>query len=343
MANTTPNAASSEHYHSLEYTHIIEGVISLAFIGLLGAVLYFCYKRKLTQNFFGQRTSKKNGDSSFREEIRLRQFQFEELDKATENFSQQCLLGSGAFGNVYKGTFGEEGTQAIKRAHADSYQSVQEFRNEVELLSRVKHRNLVGLVGYCEEDGGRGSKILVYEYVPNGSLLEYILGKRGLTLTWRQRVNIAIGAAKANYHITEWARPSIERGNVDEILDVNLLSEPCNMEMMLKMAKLGLRCAVKVPKQRPTMTQVWKELEEALYESDNFINNQPSRGSRRSIVNAHCRSVDYDTSQSSMSIDGIGLQRFHVEMDSLSFQSTSLRCLETCSVSIDIDKSNLRG
>ncbi|KAK6922545.1 hypothetical protein RJ641_010849 [Dillenia turbinata] len=235
MANASPNAASSEH---------VEGVISLAFIGLLGAVLYFCYKRKLTPNFFHQRTSKQNNDSSLSEKIRLRQlFQFEELNKATENFSDQCLLGSGAIGNVYKATFEEEGTLAIKRAHADSYQIV-------ELLSRVKHRNIVGLVGYCEEDG-----------------------KRVRTLTWRRSVNIAIGAAK----------------------------EPCNMEMMLKMAKLGLRCAVKVPKQRPKMAQ------------------------------------------SSLSIDRIGLQRFHIEMDSLGFQSTSLRCLETGSIIIEIDKNNLRG
>lgn len=59
----------------------------------------------------------------------LRRFQLEELVKATNNFSQECLLGSGGFGNVYKGTFDVEGTLAIKRAHSDSYQSLEEFRN----------------------------------------------------------------------------------------------------------------------------------------------------------------------------------------------------------------------
>ena len=63
------------------------------------------------------------------EELSLRRFQLEELERATNNFSKDCLLGSGAFGNVYKGTFGVEGTLAIKRAHADSFQSVEEFRN----------------------------------------------------------------------------------------------------------------------------------------------------------------------------------------------------------------------
>ncbi|KAF8406637.1 hypothetical protein HHK36_008727 [Tetracentron sinense] len=331
------------------------------------------------------------------EKVKARRFQLEELEKATKNFSNDCLVGSGAFGNVYKGTFDVEGTLAIKKARVDSYQSVQEFRNEVELLSRVRHRNLVGLVGYCEEAGAKGAKVLVYEYVPNGSLLEYIIGRRGRTLTWRQRVNLAIGAAKGIAHLHEGvkpsiihrdikpsnilvgdgfeakvsdfglvklgpvgdeshvssqikgtpgyldpayctsfhlspfsdARPSLERGSVEDILDANLLLEPCNMEMMLKMGKLGLRCVVEIPKERPTMTQVWKELEEALYSVDYFIHKQPSRGSLRSM-------------ESFVSIDGIGLQRFLVDMDSLSFQSTSLRCLETNSIStIDAEANNL--
>jgi len=61
--------------------------------------------------------------------ISLRCFDFKELEKATANFSQDCLLGSGAFGNVYKGTFELEGTLAIKRAHFESFTSVDEFRN----------------------------------------------------------------------------------------------------------------------------------------------------------------------------------------------------------------------
>lgn len=63
------------------------------------------------------------------EKILLRRFQLEELVRATDNFSQECLVGSGAFGNVYRGTFPDEGTLAIKKPRADSYQSVEEFRN----------------------------------------------------------------------------------------------------------------------------------------------------------------------------------------------------------------------
>ncbi|TXG59856.1 hypothetical protein EZV62_014429 [Acer yangbiense] len=349
----------------------------------------------------------------------------------------------GGFGNVYQGTFDSDGIVAIKRAHAASYQSVEEFRNEVRLLSKVKHRNLVGLVGFCEEAGAKGAKALVYEYVPNGSLLDYIMGRGGRNLTWKQRVDIAIGAAKGiahlhdgvkpsiihrdikpsnillgdgfeakvsdfglvkmgpigdqshvssqikgtpgyldpayctsyhlspfsdvysfgvillqliaarpavdttrshnNYHIIEWSRPSIESGNIEEILDTNLLTKPCNMEVMLKMGQLGLRCVVKTPKDRPTMTQVWQQLEEAVSEADNFIgrSSQIERGTRRSSV------LDRDySSQSFVSIDGVGFQRFRIEMDSSqSFQSSSLRRFEIDSIiSIDVDdKNNLRG
>lgn len=112
------------------------------------------------------------------EELFVRRFEMLELMKATNNFSQDCLLGSGGFGSVYRGILDAEVTVAIKKPHADSYQSVQEFRNgeksmyklkmalhfvnhsflyspetEVKLLSKVKHKNLLALVGYCEEPG----------------------------------------------------------------------------------------------------------------------------------------------------------------------------------------------
>lgn len=151
------------------------------------------------------------------------------------------------------------------------------------------------------------------------------------------------------------ARPSIESGNIQEILDASLLSEPCNTEIMLKMANLGLRCVVKTPKQRPTMKQVWQELEDALYAADNFIHKRDftSRDSRRSIAGSRQsidqqgshRSMDNynDYSQSFVSVDGVGFQRFRIEMDSQSFQTTSFRYFETPSLSIEVDKNNLRG
>ncbi|KAM4128976.1 hypothetical protein ACJW30_02G209700 [Castanea mollissima] len=140
------------------------------------------------------------------------------------------------------------------------------------------------------------------------------------------------------------ARPSLEKGRVEEILDVNLLSEPCNMEILLKMAQLGLRCSVKVPKQRPTMNQVWQELAEAQHSADNFISKHPSSAALISSgSSAPCESMDNDYSQSFVSLTGVGLQRLHVEMESYSFRSTSLRCLAENSISVEFDKKNLKG
>ncbi|KAE8715913.1 hypothetical protein F3Y22_tig00110159pilonHSYRG00193 [Hibiscus syriacus] len=325
------------------------------------------------------------------EKLRLRRFQVEELEKGTKNFSADCLLGSGAFGNANKGTFEVEGTLAIKRAHAESYQSVEEFRN-----------------------GPKGAK---YWFMNMYHMVLYLsiswVGRGGGSLTWRQRVNITIGAAKGfkvsdfglvkmgpigdqshvnsqikgtpgyldpayctsfhsspfsgvysfgvillqltaarlamdssrshpNYHIIDWMRPSIERGHIEEILETILLSRPCNMDMMLTMGELGLRRVAKMPKDRPTMTQVWQELENTLYSLDNLIDKQPLRRSKptttpmfpRPTEQGHHRSFDQDYSQSFVSIDGVGFQKFHVELDSIS--SKSLRCFEFDSASIDM-------
>ncbi|KAL6226975.1 hypothetical protein ACLB2K_000934 [Fragaria x ananassa] len=442
----SPQSLPDSTHHASLQTHIWGGFVIGILTVVIVALLYFLCSKKLIpalrrRREEGKLSPKKHalkGRLKHEEKINLRRFHLEELVKATKNFDNDCMLGSGAFANVYKGTFEDLGTVAIKRSHADSFQSVEEFRNEVRLLSKVKHRNLVGLVGYCEESGSRGGKVLIYEYVPNGSLLDYIMGRKWISLSWRQRVNIAIGAAKGishlhegvnpsiihrdikpsniligdgfeakvsdfglvksgpvgddshvssqikgtpgyldpaycasfhlsqfsdvysfgiillqlissrpavdmtgnrpRNHIIDWARPSLERGRVEEILDANLLSEPCNLEVMLKMGKLGLRCVVKVPKSRPTMSQVCRELEEALYSADNKQQLRESRRSNRQPTDqGFRRSMDYDQSLNSVSLDGIGFQKFHVDLDSISFQSTSLRCLENNSIEIDIE------
>lgn len=146
------------------------------------------------------------------------------------------------------------------------------------------------------------------------------------------------------------ARPSLERGTIDEIIDANLLMEQCNMEMMFKMGQLGLKCVAKVPKERPTMTQVWQELEAALFSAENVIFKQPSNGSLKlaslssgSMGSRNHQRKQLDYSQSSVSIDGIRLQRFHMDIDRLSFGSANLRCLDAYSISIEDDSFDLTG
>lgn len=111
------------------------------------------------------------------------------------------------------------------------------------------------------------------------------------------------------------------------------------MEMMLKMGQLGLKCVAKEPKERPTMTQVWQELEANLNFEDHFSPRQILAMDPPRLRSNHS-TIDYEYSQSIVSVDGIGLQRFHVDVDSLSFRSASLRCLET-SMSMDEEGQRL--
>lgn len=97
-----------------------------------------------------------------------RAFRYEALSAATRGFSERQKLGQGGFGPVYRGRLADGREVAVKRLGAGSRQGAREFRNEATLLSRVQHRNVVNLIGYCAH--GPDDKLLVYEYVPNESL-----------------------------------------------------------------------------------------------------------------------------------------------------------------------------
>ena len=100
--------------------------------------------------------------------VTARAFTYAELFEATGGFRPESLLGEGGFGPVYRGRLEDGRDVAVKRLGAGSRQGTREFRNEATLLSRVQHRNVVNLIGYCAR--GAEDKLLVYEYVPNESL-----------------------------------------------------------------------------------------------------------------------------------------------------------------------------
>ncbi|XP_020230734.1 probable leucine-rich repeat receptor-like protein kinase At5g49770 isoform X2 [Cajanus cajan] len=135
-----------------------------------------------------------------------RMFSFEELKRYTKNFSQDNDIGSGGFGKVYKGTLPNGKLIAIKRAQKESMQGKIEFKAEIELLSRVHHKNLVSLLGFCF---ARGEQMLVYEYVQNGSLKDALLGKSGIELDWIRRLKIALGTARGLAYLHELVNPPI--------------------------------------------------------------------------------------------------------------------------------------
>lgn len=101
-------------------------------------------------------------------------FTFDELANATNGFSTQNLLGEGGFGSVYKGHLPDGREVAVKQLKIGGGQGEREFKAEVEIISRIHHRHLVSLVGYCISDNRR---LLVYEYVPNKTLYHHLHGK----------------------------------------------------------------------------------------------------------------------------------------------------------------------
>ncbi|XP_011008906.1 PREDICTED: proline-rich receptor-like protein kinase PERK9 [Populus euphratica] len=133
-------------------------------------------------------------------------FAFEELVKATNGFSSQNLLGEGGFGSVYKGYLPDGRDVAVKQLKIGGGQGEREFKAEVEIISRVHHRHLVSLVGYCIFETRR---LLVYDYVPNNTLYFHLHGVGGLALDWATRVKIAAGAARGIAYLHEDCHPRI--------------------------------------------------------------------------------------------------------------------------------------
>ncbi|XP_044490270.1 LEAF RUST 10 DISEASE-RESISTANCE LOCUS RECEPTOR-LIKE PROTEIN KINASE-like 1.1 [Mangifera indica] len=149
-------------------------------------------------------------------------FSYAELAEATNNFSERNEIGDGGFGTVYYGKLRDEREVAVKRLYEHNYRKHQHFLNEIEILTRLRHKNLVSLYGCTSRDSPQGL-FLVYEYVSNGTVADHLHGNQAKPspLTWPIRLNIAIETANAlvYLHASDIIHRDIKTHNI--LLDNN--------------------------------------------------------------------------------------------------------------------------
>ncbi|KAM7262834.1 hypothetical protein ACFE04_000517 [Oxalis oulophora] len=154
-----------------------------------------------------------------------RVFHFKEIKKATNDFSEDSFLGSGGFGEVYKGVLQDGTIVAVKSAKVGDIKSTQHVLNEVGILSQVNHKNLVRLLGVCMEDK---QPLMIYEYISNGTLHDHIHGKYSSYLNWKTRLKIALQTGEALAYLHSSAHTPIYHRDVKStniLLDEHLTAK----------------------------------------------------------------------------------------------------------------------
>ncbi|GJM95195.1 hypothetical protein PR202_ga11903 [Eleusine coracana subsp. coracana] len=149
----------------------------------------------------------KEQENEFEKGTGPKRFSYRELAVATNNFSDQLVLGQGAFGSVYKGFLQDMSLAvAIKRVSKIWYQGRREYATEVRVISRLRHRHLMQLVGWCH---GGDELLLVYEFMPNGSLDKHLHSANMSPLPWPCRHKVVLGIASAILYLHEDAEQSV--------------------------------------------------------------------------------------------------------------------------------------
>eukprot|EP00252_Welwitschia_mirabilis_P012464 TRINITY_DN2753_c0_g1_i1.p1 TRINITY_DN2753_c0_g1~~TRINITY_DN2753_c0_g1_i1.p1 ORF type:complete len:425 (-),score=89.32 TRINITY_DN2753_c0_g1_i1:91-1365(-) len=172
----------------------------------------------------------------------ISRYSYKDLQKATHNFT--TILGQGAFGPVYKAVMPTGEAVAVKVLATNSRQGEREFQTEISLLGRLHHRNLVNLLGYCED---KGQYMLVYEYMSNGSLASHLYDKNAHTLSWEERVGIAQDVAHGIEYLHDGAVPSVVHR---DIKSANILLDHL---MRARVADFGLSKEVKLDARNSTL------------------------------------------------------------------------------------------
>ncbi|XP_018852011.2 G-type lectin S-receptor-like serine/threonine-protein kinase At4g27290 isoform X1 [Juglans regia] len=202
---------------------IVGAAILVIGILTLGMISYIRNKKFIFKGMTKRRHTKDYANEGLNKDMELPIIDLTALANATDNFSSKNKLGEGGFGPVYKGSLVEGEVIAVKRLSKNSGQGPNEFINEVKLIAKLQHRNLVKLLGCCMEEN---EKMLIYEYMPNKSLESFIFDQtRSKLLDWRKRMNIIGGIAKGLLYLHEDSRLRIIHRDLkasNVLLDINM-------------------------------------------------------------------------------------------------------------------------
>ncbi|XP_052201111.1 G-type lectin S-receptor-like serine/threonine-protein kinase At4g27290 isoform X3 [Diospyros lotus] len=177
-------------------TAAIASVTAILGVLVLGLISWFVIKKRSAQRSANQSQELpfNNSESIVEENLDMPLFNLSTVSMATDNFSFENKIGEGGFGPVYKGQLPTGQEIAVKKLSKTSGQGLKEFKNEVILISKLQHRNLVRLLGCCIHEEER---MLIYEYMPNKSLDLFIFNQtRGTSLNWPKRFDIIVGIAR---------------------------------------------------------------------------------------------------------------------------------------------------
>ncbi|XP_027364960.1 probable LRR receptor-like serine/threonine-protein kinase At1g67720 [Abrus precatorius] len=194
------------------HTNVIIGSVTGAVVLLLATIISCLFMHKGKKNYSKQDglvslpSQSLDSSKSVGPAEAAHCFSFSEIENSTNNFEKE--VGSGGFGVVYYGKLKDGKEIAVKVLTTNSYQGKREFSNEVTLLSRIHHRNLVQLLGYCREDE---NSMLIYEFMHNGTLKEHLYGPltRGRSINWIKRLEIAEDAAKGIEYLHAGCVPAV--------------------------------------------------------------------------------------------------------------------------------------
>ncbi|XP_071713797.1 receptor-like protein kinase FERONIA [Rutidosis leptorrhynchoides] len=247
--STSPNSSQKKNKNRTTVIVIAGGVVgALVLLSIL--VLVVLWRIRSVKHYgrttddvssydpvYGDSKSTKSTHSTLPSD-RCRRFSLTEVKVATDEFNDNCVIGHGGFGKVYKGYMDNATTTvAIKRLNESSNQGAHEFQTEIVFLSKLRHVQLVSLIGYCVDEE---EMILVYDYMAHGTLREHLYKTNKPHLSWKRRLDICIGAAKGLHYLHEGAKRSIIHRDVKStniLLDKNWVAKLSDFGL----SKLGPR------------------------------------------------------------------------------------------------------